>query len=372
MNAFCVLFADSYGYDSMEVNELSNNRTLGSIPFGGRYRLIDFILSALVGANVHNVGVVTRNKYGSLMDHVGWGKDWDLNRKNGGLKFLTPFSTNDSTGMVTNKIEAINSVMEYIKTSLPEYCILSDSNIVMNIDLKKFMEFHEQKGADITFAYKNLIPKKMELEVTLSDDGRLVDTMFHQYASDKEVNIQLDMVILKRDLLVSLIEKGITYGWYSLKKNVIANSFNDYKIYGYKVDGYVSQIKSLEDFYKTNMDLLNKEVRMELFHGKNHILTRIKDSVPTMYGEDAKVTNSLVADGAKIDGCVENCIIFRDVVVKKGAVVKNSILMQGTIISENANLDCVITDTDVLVTEGKVLMGTNTMPFMINKGKIVE
>ncbi len=372
MNAFSILFSDNYGYETERVNELASNRAIASIPFGGRYRVIDFVLSALVGAGVHNIGLVTKNKYASLMDHVGGGKDWDLNRKNGGLKFLTPFSENSSTGVVTNKIEALNSVMHYIESALPEYCILSDSNIIMNIDLKDFMKFHEDKKSDITFAYyKSGAGQENELEVSLDENSKLIDTMYHGKNVPENVNIQLNIVIIKKDLLISLIEKGITYGWYSLKKNVIAHSFNEYNIYGYKVDGYVSSINSLEDFYKTNMDLLNKDVRMELFHGKNHILTRIKDSVPTMYGDKAKVVNSLVADGAKIEGTIENCIVFRDVIVKEGAVVKNSIIMQGTIIEKDANLNCVITDVGVKVTEGKLLAGTEKMPFMINKGKTV-
>ena len=188
--------------------------------------------------------------------------------------------------------------------------------------------------------------------------------------SDKK-NIQLNMIILKKDLLISLIEKGITYGWYSIKKDVIAHSFNEYKIYGYKVEGYTSVINSVEMFYKTNMDLLKKDVRMELFMGKNPILTRIKDSVPTIYGENCNVSNSLIADGCTIDGTVENCIVFRDVKVEKGAVVKNSIIMQGTTIKENASLNCVITDKNVVISEGKLLAGTENMPFIINKGKNV-
>ena len=368
MNAFSILFADSYDHDNSETNVLANNRTLASIPYGGRYRLIDFVLSALVGAGVYDVGIVTKNKYNSLMEHVGWGKDWDLNRKNGGLKFLTPFQ--NGMGVVTNKIEALNSIMDYVKTSLPEYCILSDANIVTNIDLKQFMEFHENKGADISFVYKNMSTSDTELQVTLNEEGRLCDTMYHKTEGDK-ANIFLNMIILKKDLLINLVEKGMTYGWQSIKKNIIANCFKEYKIYGFEATGYLSQIKTYEEFYKTNMDLLSKDVRFELFHGVNPILTRIKDSVPTMYGDNANVINSLVADGCTIDGTVENCIIFRDVVVKKGAVVKNSIIMQGTVIEKNAEAHCVITDTDVRITEGKSLKGTETMPFMINKGKVV-
>ncbi|MBE7021071.1 MAG: glucose-1-phosphate adenylyltransferase subunit GlgD [Ruminococcaceae bacterium] len=369
MNAFSILFADSYDYNNSETNVLANNRTLASIPFGGRYRLVDFVLSALVGAGIYDVGIVTRNKYNSLMEHVGWGKDWDLNRKNGGLKFLTPFQS--GTGVVTNKIEALNSVIDYIETALPEYCLLSDANIVTNIDLKQFMKYHEEKGADISFVYKRMSVEDPELQVTLDNEGRLVDAILRKKGETSEENLFLNMILLKKELLINLIEKGMTYGWQSIKKNIIANSFNEYKIYGFEATGYTTQIKTCEEFYQANMDLLKKDVRFELFHGVNPILTRIKDSVPTMYGENANVTNSLVADGCKIDGTVENCIIFRDVVVKKDAVVKNSIIMQGTVIENSAEVQCVITDTDVLITEGKKLMGTETMPFMINKGKVI-
>lgn len=369
MNAFCILFADSN--ETLDLSELSNERTLASVPFGGRYRLVDFVLSSLVGAQIRNIGIVTRNKYGSLMDHVGWGKDWDLNRKNGGIKFLTPFLKTSDSAAIGNRIEALNSVMDYIKTSLPEYCILCDSNVVMNMDIEKFMEYHEEKGGDITFAYTNMPINAKELEVMLDEDGKLIDTMYHQNSHSEKKNVQLNMIILKKDLLVSIIEKGVTYGWYSIKKDIIAHRFNEYTMYGYKVDSYTSVINSVETFYKSNMDLLNKDVRLELFMGKNPILTRIKDSVPTIYGESSKVTNSLVADGCKIEGTVENSIIFRDVKIAKGAVIKNSIIMQNTTVSENASLNCVITDKDVVINADRMLAGTETMPFIINKGKNV-
>lgn len=369
MNAFCILFSDSY--EKLDLSELADNRTLASVPFGGRYRLVDFALSSLVGANVHNIGIVTRNKYGSLMDHVGWGKDWDLDRKNSGIKFLTPFLSDNSSAVISNRIEALNSVMDFIKSSLPEYCILCDSNIVMNMDLRKFMEYHVEKDADISVVCKFMKTDSKELEVTLDEHGRVVDTLYHQYPQTESKNIQLNIVMLKKDLLINLIEKGVTYGWYSLKKNVIAHGFNEYKIYGYNVDGYTSVIDSVENYYRTSMELLNGDVRSELFHGRNQILTRIKDSVPTMYGDNARAINSLIADGAEIDGFVENCIVFRDVRIKKGAIVKNSILMQGTTIGENSMLNAVITDKDVEIDDGRLLAGTDKMPFIIKKGKIV-
>ena len=369
MNAFCILFSDSY--ENLGLSELASERTLASVPFGGRYRLVDFVLSSLVGAQIKNIGIITRNKYGSLMDHIGWGKDCDLNRKNGGIKFLTPFLKYNSSAMITNKTDALYSVIDYVKNSLPEYCILCDSNIVMNLDFEKLLRFHKEKEADISFVYKKMCPNDKELEVTLDSTGKLIDTLYHQSFKDNEKNILLNVLVLKKELLLWLIDRGITYGWYSLEKNVIAHGFNDYKIYGYEHKGYASVIKCVEDFYKTNMDLLKKDVRLELFHGKNPVLTRIKDSVPTIYEKNAKITNSIIADGSKLDGNIENCIVFRDVVVKKGAVVKNSILMQGTKVSENAILSGVITDKDVNVGTGRILAGTKSMPFIITKGKTV-
>lgn len=369
MNVFCILFSDSY--ENLGLGRLSSERTLASVPVGGRYRLVDFMLSALVGAKIRNIGIITRNKYGSLMAHVGWGKDWDLNRKNGGIKFLTPFLRRSSTALINSKIEALSSVTDYIKSSAGEYCILCDSNIVTNMDIEKFVDYHKEKNADITFAYKRMATAENELEVKLDENCRLTDTLCCDSFNKAEKNVLLNIIMLKKDLLLSLVEQGITYGWYSVKRDVIAKRHKEYKIYGFKVDGYTSVIKSAEDFYKTNMDLLKKDVRLELFCGKNPILTRIKDSVPTIYGENAKVKNSFVADGATIDGTVENCIIFRDVRIKAGANVKNSIIMQGGIIEENAILSGVITDKDVLISEGRILAGTENMPFIINKGKTV-
>lgn len=369
MNAFCILFSDSY--DTSKMSELSDPRTLASVPFGGRFRLVDFILSSLVGAQINSIGIVTRNKYGSLMDHVGWGKDWDLNRKNGGIKFLTPFLQDVNAIIGENRFEALNSIMSYIKSSLPEYCIIADGNIVCNLDFEKIMEYHISKNADITFVYKKMHPANMDLEVTINENGRLVDTLYHTSSSNEEKDVALNIIFMKKNLLISLIEQGITYGWYSMKKDIFSKNFNNMNIYGYKEDKYTAVIRSVNDYYDASMDLLNFEIRNELFGGENPILTRIKDSVPTIYGEKCHVSNSLIADGCNIDGTVENCIVFRDVKVERGAVIKNSIIMQNTVVRKNSLLSCVITDKDVQITENKILAGSESMPFIINKGKIV-
>ena len=369
MNAFCILFSDSYGTSKM--SELSDIRTLASVPFGGRFRLVDFMLSSLVGAKVNSIGIVTRDKYGSLMDHVGWGKDWDLNRKNGGIKFLTPFLQDSNIAMGENKIESLNSIMQYIKSSLPEYCIICDANIVCNIDFSELMKFHVEKGAEISFVYKTMAPQQGDLDVTLNENGKITDALYHTSSVEENKNVVVNIFLMKKDLLISIIEQGITYGWHSLKRDILGKKFNDLNMYGYKADGYMSIVRSVNEFYNANMELLKGSVRKELFMNDNQILTRIKDSVPTIYGENCNVKNSLIADGCNIDGTIENCIVFRDVKVEKGAVIKNSIIMQNTVVRKNSLLSCVITDKDVEITEDKILAGSESMPFIINKGKTV-
>lgn len=369
MNAFCILFSDISGASQM--GELSDIRTLASVPFGGRFRLVDFTLSSLVAANVSSIGIVTRNKYGSLMDHVGWGKDWDLNRKNGGIKFLTPFLRDSDSALSDNKFDTLNSIMNFIKDSLPEYCIICEGNVVFNMDFEKMLDFHISRDADITFAYKNMQPSETDLEVMFDDSGRLIDTLYHANVVEDNKNVALNIIMLKKDLLISLVEQGITYGWSSFKRDVYSKKFSTMNIYGYEIEGYSALIRNVNDYYNSNMDLLDYEVRNQLFASENPIITRIKDSVPTIYGENSHVKNSLVADGCTIDGTVENSIIFRDVKVEKGAVIKNSIIMQNTLVGKNSSLTSVITDKDVTITEEQVLAGTQSTPFIINKGKTV-
>ena len=370
MNAFCILFTDTYDNSDRKISELSNARTLASIPFGGRYRLIDFILSSLVGARVGDIGIITKSKYGSLMDHVGWGKDWDLNRKNGGLKILTPFA-NDSIQYSDNQFDILRSVHGYIDSMLEEYCIIADSNMVINLDFNKVFDAHIKNGADMTVLCRNAMPKTGDIELRLEENGKVSDVLVHTIDESNEKTVALNIFILKKSLLRELIDWGVTYGWKAFGKDVITKKLKELKIFGYKHNGYCKLIDSLEVYLRSNLEMLNSETRKEIFNSEQPILTRIKDSVPTKYGDSANVKNSYIADGCVIDGQVENSIIFRNVKIEKGAHIKNSVVMQNTIVEENSSLTCVISDKNVRITGNKNLSGCDTLPVVINKGKIV-
>lgn len=346
-------------------------RTIASLPLGGRYRMIDFMLSNLVNASIPNVGIVAADRYNSLVDHLSSGKDWDLNRKNGGIKILTPYvSANVSTGY-RNKFEALCHAKDYINHMLPEYCVIADSDYVCNIDLDEAFDRHIETGADMTVIYANTKVTASDTEIHCDEDGRIVDALYHFDSAVTSADVIMKIYILKKSLVNHIIDRGTTFGWQDVNRDFIAQNLNEYKIYGYKYDGYGKQIRNLKDYYDANMDLLKSDVRKELFETGRNVFTQIKDSVPTIYGTECKTKNSLIADGCKIEGSVENSIIFRDVRIEKGASVKDSIIMQGTVVKAGATAVNVIADKLSTILEDQVLVGSENLPFVIKKGTTV-
>ncbi|HWP50981.1 MAG TPA: glucose-1-phosphate adenylyltransferase subunit GlgD [Clostridia bacterium] len=368
MNAFCILFSDSFEEDTVSV--LTKKRTLGSLPFGGRYRLIDFMLSNLVHASVPEVAVVARNHYSSLADHLGSGKDWDLSRKNGGIKLLTPFM-NESGYHYQNRFEALSGFNTYLTRLLPEYAIVADANLVCTVDLRDLLKQHMESGADLTVVCSEGRPRQGDTEVSVGEDGIIYDARCHTGSRDSNAILLRKIFIMKKSVLLDLVDQGTTYGWSDLSRDFIAKKFSSHRLYAYRYQGYFAAIRTLQDYYVTSMDLLNAGVRRELLGSETHILTKIKDTVPTMYGDYGQIANSLVADGCRIEGTVENSILFRDVRIGRDVVVRNSIVMQGCILEGEATLSNTILDKDVRVTKGHSLSGGESYPFVVEKSSVV-
>lgn len=369
MDAFCILFTDNYDGREITLNEISGKRTLSSIPFGGRYRLIDFMLSSLVGAKVRNIGIIAKSKYGSLMDHLGWGKDWDLDRKNGGIKILTPFATTEFS-YNDNQFDILKSVHGYIDSMLPEYCVIANANMVANIDFNEMFETHIKSGADISVLCVKATPKDNDTELTV-ENGKVTRAIIHTVAKEEETLVAQDIFIMEKSLLYALIDHGVSYGWRTFKKDVIAKKFAELNINAYEHKGYFKLINDPSEYLSANLDMLDKNVRGEIFSKEQPILTRTKDSVPTKYGDNASVSACYVADGCVIDGTVENSIIFRNVKIARGAKICNSVIMQNSVIEENVSLDCVIVDKNATITENKEIKGDKNLPVVVNKGKTV-
>lgn len=362
------------------IPEMTRKRTIASIPFGCRYRLVDFTLSNMVNSNITNVGIITHYNYQSLLDHVGNGKDWDLARRSGGIKLLPPFvaayENNGAGKLYENRLEALMGAVNFIHRCGADYIVLSDCDAIINIDLNAVVEDHVKSGAYMTIVTKKLSDESYHFTQPVSvlkvdADNRITDLADLTPEKGGAV-ISTNITVMSRTDLQSVVEEAVARGMKSFHKDVIAKNLKKKLIRAYQFDGWYSPIASLEEYFDSSMKLLEADVRRDLFgNADRQIYTKIRNSAPTKYAEGAEVRNSLLADGCVIEGTVENCILFRNVHVGKGTVVKNCILLQDTYVGSNVQLNCVITDKNAVIKDDRVLSGHQTKPFYIAKGEMV-
>ena len=361
------------------VPELTSKRTMASVPYGCRYRLIDFPLSNMVNSGITKIGVIAHNNYQSLLDHIGTGKDWDLARRSGGIKILPPFISAYSGGasnkLYTTRLEALYGVMSFISRCNEDYVVFSDCDGICNIDISKIVAEHEKKMADVT-----IVTRKIEEDETDSNDGIVISfdessavTDVSTYvAGTMGVEVSTNIVVINRLFLLAALKDASAHGETHFYHDLIAKRLRRAKIYRYLCREQYVQITSLESYFTSSMKLLEGNARDKFFNVENRpIFTKLRNSAPTIYANGSNVKNSCIADGCLIEGTVENCIIFRGVKVGRGTVVKNSVLLQDTFIGNNVSLNCVITDKNAVICDGRVLSGHSTMPFFIPKGTMV-
>ena len=377
MNAIGLIFSNIHDY---VIPELTRRRAMASIPFGGRYRMIDFELSNMVNSDITKVGVITNYNYQSLMDHIGTGKDWDLARRSGGIKLLPPFvsayDSSKSESITTARLELLKGAVNFIERSKEEYVVMTDCDRVCTMDYQKLLDRHIESRADITIVTqrKKVTDEGIGKEILIDADmlGRIEDISEHTAADDGYHNVSMNIFVMKRLHLLNIIRDATAHGLKSFYHDIIAKNLmhSDYYIYNY--DGYLATINSLSSFFAANMELLKPEVRAQLFEMPYHpVYTKVRSSAPTKYRAGAMVSNSLIADGWVIEGSVENSIIFRGVNVARGTVIKNSIVMQDSIIGKDVVLNCVIADKNTVIRDGRKLSGHETLPFFIDKGVII-
>ena len=369
-NVLGLVFANMH---DTTLGDMTKNRTMGSVMFGGRYRLIDFPLSNMVNSGISEVGVITKSNYQSLLDHLGSAREWDLARKKGGLYILPPFGNVEST-LYRGRIEALYGAMSFIKHSRAKYVILSDCDVVTNIDYKPIVAAHIESGADITAV--------AHTGVYSSDDIK-TSTVFN-FDADKNVTsvlinpdisgtctTSLNVFVMSMDFLIETVNDAMARGNVSFERNILQEKCRELKIKIYEYDNYFSKLNSPESYFKSNMALLEPENARKLFVPKRSIYTKVSDNAPVKYDLDSKVSNSLIADGCIIEGEVENSVLFRGVKVGKGAKVKNCILMQGTVVGDNAELNYLITDKNVSICENHILTSSPQYPMYVGKGASV-
>lgn len=363
------------------IKSLTKNRMLASIPIAGRYRIIDFTLSNLVNADVRNVGIFTQSKSRSLIDHLGSGKPWDLDRKINGL-FIFNFGEGNSH---LSDIEMFKNNMEYLYRSKQNKVILSTSTMICNIDYNAAAKFHEESGKAITILYKKVNCNDMNFKncnvLNITGDNQVVSVgkniTPNQYLSGKNIasdgteNISMETFIMDKETFISLLNNCIKTGYWSSINECIYKNIKDLDVNAYEFKGYLAYINSTQSYYKANMDILNLEVNKELFFNNGLIYTKIMDEAPTKYYDESKVNNSLIANGCIIKGNIKDSVVSRRVVIHEGAEIKNSIIMQGCEIKANAKLTNVIIDKNNVIDENVELKGDLDFPLVIEKKSLL-
>lgn len=356
------------------IKELTYNRPIAAVPIAGRYRVIDFALSNLVNAGIQNISIFTQNKYRSLLDHLGTGKAWDLDRKNDGLFIMTPMFNYYTLGIYKGDIDNFKNHIDYIHLSKQKNVIVTSSNMICNLSYADAIRQHNETGADITVIYKQADNCTEDFKycntLTLDESGRITGADVN-LGKTSEANISMDMFIMKKALFLDIVHTCVSRGDCDYFKDAVYKNLDKFKVHGYRFQGYLACINSIYSYYKTNMQLLDLNISRELFFKNGLIYTKVKDEPPTKYAENAKVSNSLVANGSIIDGEVDHSIIFRSVRIQKGAVVKNSIVMQNCVVESGSLIRNVILDKNVKITMDKQLKGDQSYPIVIEKKAII-
>ena len=369
MNVMGIIFTND-----ASLGALTDKRTMASLPFGGRYRQVDFALSNMSAAGIRHIGIFSRHNYQSLMNHIGAGEEWGLELEEGGLEYLTPFSMS-TTDNYRGKLDALHSVMGILENSREEYVVLIDSAIISNIDLKHVIKCHIESGKDITVVTKTGIAngkKQLDLAVKVDDKGEATDIAV-DYIAPADYLASMDIFVLSKTWLIKQIKEHIARNLFHMDRDLVLGLWqkNAATINVYQFPGIAMYNESVEEYYRNSMALIDKKIRHDMF-GYNHpVFTRVRDRVPSFYGENCEVENCVVADGCILEGEVENSVLFRNVTICEGAEVEDCIIMNDTVVGEGAELKYVILDKDVTVRPEAKLCGTPNNPIIVKRGETV-
>ncbi len=368
MNVMGIIFANDGS-----IGTLTEKRTMASLPFGGRYRQVDFALSNLTCAGVRHLGIITRHSYQSLMHHIGSGEEWGLELGEGALEFLTPYAQS-VTDSYRGKLESLASAMDFLKYGNEDYVVIVDSAILSNIDLSKVVAAHAASGKDVTVVAKAGIcngTKKIDLALKL-ENGEIADIAV-DYVAPEGYLASMDIFVMSKKWLIEQVQEHVSRNLYHMDRNLVMGGWRRglVSVNIYEHEGVALFNESVDEYYHNTLSLLDKEVRHDLFSANHPVYTKVRDRVPCYYGEDAELDDCLIADGCMLEGKVEDSVLFRQVTICEDADVEECIIMNDCVIGKGAKLKYVILDKEVTVTPGAKLYGTKEHPIVIKKGETV-
>lgn len=348
MRAIGIILA---GGTSNRMKELTTKRATSALPIAGGYRSIDFALSSMSNSHISKVAVFTQYNSKSLMQHLNSAKWWDYGRKQGGLFVFTPTQTQDNSYWYRGTADAISQNIDFLKTSHEPYVVIASGDCVYKLDFNKVLEYHVKKNADITIVTKDLggedDPSRFGV-VTMDSSGRVTDFEEKPILTNKTL-VSTGIYVVRRRQLIEMIEKAQDEGGFDLVKDILIRYKGLKKIYGYPIEDYWSNVTTMETYYKTNMDFLNRDIRQYFFEGYQKISSKIEDLPPAKYNVGSKVKNSLISSGCILNGEVTNSVLFKEVYVGNNCTIRNSIILNDVYIGDNTYIEnCIVESRDTI------------------------
>ena len=368
MSVMGIIFAND-----VTIDDLTAKRNMASLPFGGRYRQVDFHLSNLTAGGIRHVGIVSRSNYQSLMNHVGSGEEWGLELGQGGLEFLTPYALGKAD-QYRGKLENLYAVLDFLKYADEDYVVLTDSSILTNLDVQDIVAQHIASGKDLTVVTKAGVANgEKVLDLAIKMAGSKIEDMVVSYPAPEGYLASMDLFVVGRKWLIEKVTDCVARSNYHMDRDLVLGQWKagEISVNVYDYNGVALYNESTAEYFANSMALLKKDVRDGLFGGHHPVYTKVRDRVPTYYGEDCEIENCLIADGCFLEGEVEDSVLFRQVTVGEGAEVEDCILMNDVVIGKDSKLKYVILDKDVTVTPGTKLIGTPKKPIIIKRGETV-
>ena len=333
------------GGNNNRMKELSKKRAIPAMPVGGSFRCIDFALSNMSNSHIQTVAVLTQYNARSLNEHLSSSKWWDFGRKQGGLYLFTPTVTAENTDWYRGTADAMAQNIDFLKKCHEPYVIIANGDCVYKMDYNELLEYHIAKKADITVACKELPPGAdvSRYGVLRMNEGSRIVYFEEKPLMTTSNTISTGVYVIRRRQLIEILEKSAEENRFDFVSDVLIRYKNVKRIYGYKVDNYWSNIASVDDYYRTNMDFLNPQVRDYFFRQEPKIYSKVDDLPPAKYNTGSDVSNSLISSGCIINSRVENSVLFKKVFIGKNCVIKNSIILNDAYIGDNTHVEnCIV------------------------------
>jgi len=371
IDKYSAILGNTVGYHDMST--LTSHRPVASLPFGGKYRLIDFPLSSLANAGIRSVfGIFQQENISSVFDHIRSGREWGLSTL---LSHYYLGIYNTPVENTTVGPEYYQQLLTYLKRSGSDQTVALNCDVLVNIDLNQVFHLHNTVDRPITVVYKKLPSKDISevnsvLEIDESD--HVISQKLFDSKDAKEVyNMSTDIFIVDTPWLIEKIEEEAKKEYPQKLRYILRELAVEYNAFAFEYTGYLANVHSVESYYRSNLDMLETQNFIKLFSPNQKVYTKVKNEEPTYYAKTSNIKTSQFASGSIVEGRVENSVVSRRVYLHQGSEVRSSILFPGVVVRENAIVEHAILDKGVEVAAGVTIRGSLDAPVVVQKGTIV-